>query len=121
MRGWVRAQVPRRPRSQGIEMRLLASLRNRLRRVVGTDCRHPDPARVAELTAALARLDREIARIRRSDGAYARAHHLHAAVRAYGDVLDEARRVAGIPAPDGDEDVRRMLAEVELRTRGWDW
>ncbi|MGF1653732.1 MAG: hypothetical protein ACFCUP_10520 [Actinomycetales bacterium] len=102
-------------------MRLLAWLADRVRRTLRPRGRHPDPTRVAELTAALSRLDREIARIRCSDGAYARAHHLRAAVRAYGDVLDEARRVAGIPAPEGGEDVRRMLAEVELRTRGWDW
>jgi hypothetical protein len=102
-------------------MRLLASLVNRVRRGFAPDRGRPDPAHVAELTAALARLDREIARIRCSDRAYARAHHLRAAVHAYGDVLDEARRVAGIPAPEGDEDVRRMLAEVELRTRGWHW
>jgi hypothetical protein len=102
-------------------MRLLASLVDQVHRVFAPVRRRPDPARVAELTAALARLDREIARIRHSEGAYARAHHLRAAVRAYGDVLDEARRVAGIPAPEGDEDVRRMLAEVELRTRGWHW
>lgn len=79
------------------------------------------PAVQAELTASLARLDREISRVRRCEHAYARAHHLHAAVRAYGDVLDEACRAAGVEQADGDESLRRVMAEVELRSRGWSW
>lgn len=79
------------------------------------------PAVRAELTASLARLDREISRVRHGDRDYARAHHLYAAVRAYGDVLDEACRAAGVERHEGDESLRRLMAEVELRSRGWSW
>jgi hypothetical protein len=40
---------------------------------------------------------------------------------AYDRLLDEACRLAGVPAPDGTGDARRLLAEVELRARGWNW
>jgi hypothetical protein len=105
-------------------MGLIDSLVQRVRRAstegagAGPAC--PPEVR-AELTASLTRLDQEISRVRRCDRDFARAHHLYAAVRAYGDVLDEACRVAGVERSEGDDGFRRLMAEVELRSRGWSW
>ena len=82
----------------------------------------PAPAVVLEAQRTLSRLDREIAALSGDDNTgFARAHHLRAAVAAYGEALDEACRLAGVPPTDADGDLRRVLAEVELRVRGWDW
>lgn len=104
-------------------MGLIDSLVRRVRRApVGDRVVQECPPEVkAELTASLRRLDREISRVRRCDRDFARAHHLYAAVRAYGDVLDEACRVSGVERSEGDEGFRRLMAEVELRSRGWSW
>lgn len=106
-------------------MGLIESLLKRVRRLpqdAGGTPSSCDPAVRAELTASLARLDREILRVRHGDaGDYARAHHLYAAVRAYGDVLDQACREAGVERDEGDESLRRLMAEIDLRSRGWSW
>jgi hypothetical protein len=80
-----------------------------------------DPFATLEVQLALSRLDQEIARIQRDDAGFARAHHLSAAVAAYGQALDEACRLAGITPAASGRRLRRVLAEAELRSRGWDW
>jgi hypothetical protein len=80
-----------------------------------------DPFATLEVQLALTRLDQEIARIQRDDRGFARAHHLAAAVAAYGQALDEACRLAGIALTSSGPGLHRVLAEVELRSRGWDW
>jgi hypothetical protein len=81
-----------------------------------------DPFSTLEVQLALSRLDREIDRLLRADDdLFARAHHLAAAVSAYGQALDEACVLAGVPLPQGGRTLRRVLAEAELRSRGWDW
>ena len=80
-----------------------------------------DPFSALEVQMALSRVDRLIADLQRDDRRFARAHHLYSAMAAYDRLLDEACRLAGVPAPDGTGDTRRLLAEVELRARGWTW
>ena len=81
-----------------------------------------DPFRTLEVQSALSRLDHEIAELLyRDEPLFARAHHLHAAVAAYGQALDEACGLAGVALPSAGPALRRVLAEAELRTRGWEW
>jgi hypothetical protein len=80
-----------------------------------------DPFATLEVQFALTRLDLEIVRIQWDDRGFARAHHLSAAVTAYGQALDEACRLAGITLGTSGPGLRRVLAEAELRSRGWDW
>ena len=80
-----------------------------------------DPFSALEVQMALSRVDRLIADLQRDDRRFARAHHLYSAMAAYDRLLDEACRLAGVPAPEGTGDTRRLLAEVELRARGWTW
>ena len=80
-----------------------------------------DPFSALEVQLALARVERLIADLQYDDRRFARAHHLYSAIAAYDRLLDEACRLAGIPAPDAVGDTRRLLAEVELRARGWSW
>ena len=80
-----------------------------------------DPFSALEVQMALSRVDRLIADLQRDDRRFARAHPLSSAMAAYDRLLDEACRLAGVPAPDGTGDARRLLAEVELRARGWNW
>jgi hypothetical protein len=80
-----------------------------------------DPFSALEVQMALTRVERLIADLQRDDRRFARAHHLYSAVAAYDRLLDEACRLAGVPVQEGSGDTRRMLAEVELRARGWSW
>jgi hypothetical protein len=81
-----------------------------------------DPFSALEVQVALARVERLVADLQRDDRRFARAHHLYAAVAAYDRLLTEACALAGVELPqDGDGDTRRLLAEVELRARGWSW
>jgi hypothetical protein len=80
-----------------------------------------DPFSALEVQMALTRVERLIADLQRDDRRFARAHHLYSAVAAYDRLLDEACRLAGVPVPEGRGDTRRLLAEVELRARGWTW
>ena len=80
-----------------------------------------DPFSALEVQMALTRVERLIADLQRDDRRFARAHHLYSAVAAYDRLLDEACRLAGVPAPDATGDAKRLLAEVELRARGWSW
>ena len=80
-----------------------------------------NPFSALEVQLALGRVERLIADLQRDDRRFARAHHLYSAIAAYDRLLDEACRLAGVPAPDAVGDARRLLAEVELRARGWTW
>jgi hypothetical protein len=80
-----------------------------------------DPFSTLEVQMALGRIERLIGDLQRDDRRFAKAHHLYAAIAAYDRLLDEACVLAGVPAPDGSGDEKRLLAEVELRSRGWSW
>ena len=80
-----------------------------------------DPFCALEVQVALARVERLVANLQRDDRRFAQAHHLYAAVAAYDRLLTEACALAGVELPEGEGDTRRLLAEVELRARGWTW
>jgi len=80
-----------------------------------------DPFSALEVQMALARVEQRVRDLQRDDRRFARAHHLYAALSAYDQLLDEACRLAGVPTPDARGDTYRLLAEVELRARGWSW
>jgi hypothetical protein len=87
----------------------------------GRGRRDVDPFSALEVQVALARVERLVADLQRDDRRFARAHHLYSAVAAYDRLLTEACALAGVEMPQGEGDTRRMLAEVELRARGWSW
>lgn len=87
----------------------------------GRHGRDVDPFCALEVQVALARVERLVVDLQRDDRRFARAHHLYAALAAYDRLLAEACVLAGVNAPTGDGDARRLLAEVELRARGWSW
>jgi hypothetical protein len=88
----------------------------------GRGRRDVDPFSALEVQLGLARVERLVADLQGDDRRFARAHHLYAAVAAYDRLLAEACSLAGVDLPaDGDGDTRRLLAEVELRARGWSW
>jgi hypothetical protein len=80
-----------------------------------------EPFSALEVQVALTRVERLVADLQRDDRRFARAHHLYAAVAAYDHLLTEACALAGVELPEGEGDTRRLLAEVELRARGWTW
>lgn len=81
-----------------------------------------DPFEVLRLQMGLARLEAEIATIRQDTLAFARAHHLRAAVAAYDDLLAEACRLAGIRVDACQHEAAwRDRAEALLQARGWFW
>jgi hypothetical protein len=87
----------------------------------GRGRRDVDPFCALEVQVALARVERLVANLQRDDRRFAQAHHLYAAVSAYDRLLTEACALAGVELPEGEGDTRRLLAEVELRARGWSW
>ena len=87
----------------------------------GRGRRDVDPFSALEVQLALARIERLISDLQRDDRRFARAHHLYSAVAAYDRLLTEACALAGVELPQGEGDTRRLLAEVELRARGWSW
>ena len=87
----------------------------------GRGRRDVDPFCALEVQVALARVERLVANLQRDDRRFAQAHHLYAAVAAYDRLLSEACALAGVELPEGEGDTRRLLAEVELRARGWSW
>ena len=87
----------------------------------GRGRRDVDPFCALEVQVALARVERLVANLQRDDRRFAQAHHLYAAVSAYDRLLTEACALAGVELPEGEGDIRRLLAEVELRARGWSW
>jgi ABC-type arginine transport system ATPase subunit len=99
----------------------MTALRTLTRWVARTQRSTVDPFSALEVQLALARVERLIADLQRDDRRFARAHHLYSALAAYDRLLDEACRLADVPASDAVGDTRRLLAEVELRARGWTW
>ena len=90
-----------------------------LRRVRRPDV---DPFSALEVQFALARVESLIAAVLSDTSRFARGHHLQAARLAHDHLLNEACRLAGITdLPDDDAGLRRVMAEVELRNRGWSW
>jgi len=88
----------------------------------GRGRRDVDPFSALEVQVALARVERLVSDLQRDNRRFAQAHHLYAAVAAYDRLLLEACALAGVElAEDGDAETRRLLAEVELRARGWSW
>ena len=87
----------------------------------GRGRRDVDPFSALEVQVALARVERLVADLQSDDRRFARAHHLYSAVAAYDRLLSEACALAGVEVPQGEGDTRRLLAEVELRARGWSW
>jgi hypothetical protein len=81
-----------------------------------------DPFSTLEVQLALSRLDREISALLtdRSER-FAQGHHLQAALLAYEQVLLEACRLAEVPSLPEGRRLRRVMAEAELRARGWTW
>lgn len=81
-----------------------------------------DPFSALEVQLALGRLEEEIVRLlRHDDDRFARGHHVMAARLAFDQVLEEACRLAGITDLPESPSLRRIVAEAELRTRGWTW
>jgi hypothetical protein len=87
----------------------------------GRGRRDVDPFSALEVQLALARLERLVSDLQHDERRFARAHHLYAAVAAYDRLLTEACALADVDLPPGDGDAWRLLAEVELRARGWSW
>lgn len=80
-----------------------------------------DPFSALEVQLALSRIEGEIAALQHDDGRFARGHHLIAARLAFDQLLDQACRLAGVHELPESGSLRRMMAEVELRARGWSW
>ncbi|WP_433166191.1 hypothetical protein [Kribbella sp. CA-247076] len=83
----------------------------------------PDPFDTLRLQTRLGHLAGEIQRIETAPRVYARAHRLMAVEAAYDDLLDEACRLAGVPAGTDLErgEQKRRHEEQELAARGWSW
>ncbi|MGW6278226.1 hypothetical protein [Kribbella sp. NPDC055071] len=82
----------------------------------------PDPFDTLWLQTRLGHLAGEIRRVE-SARMYAKAHRLMALEAAYDDLLDEACRLAGVPA-EADlkrSEAKRWQEEQELASRGWSW
>lgn len=81
-----------------------------------------DPFSALQIQYALARVETRIDLLLADESRFARGHHLRAARTAYSNLLEEACRLAEIDdLPEGDAALRRMMAEAELRNRGWSW
>jgi hypothetical protein len=92
-----------------------------LRRLMDDGRLSVNPFDALEVQLALTRLEQRLAELQADDRRFARAHHLHAARIAYDQAIGEACRLAGVEDLPEDRSVRRILAEAELRARGWDW
>lgn len=83
----------------------------------------PDPFDTLRLQTRLGDLAGKIRRVEATPRIYAKAHRLMALEAAYDDLLDEACRLAGVPAEAdlqrGEE--KRWHEEQELASRGWSW
>lgn len=83
----------------------------------------PDPFDALRLQSRLGALATEIRAVESSPRVYARVHRLVALHAAYDDLLDEACRMAGVPARPGEQrgEALRWEEERELAERGWSW
>ncbi len=89
-----------------------------LRRVRRVDV---DPFSALEVQVSLGRVETHIEALLADESRFARGHHLRAARLAYDHLLDQACRMAEVTDLPRDPQVRRVLAEAELRSRGWTW
>lgn len=82
-----------------------------------------NPFSALEVQLSLARLERELLHLDGCDDRrFGRAHHYYAALAAYDQLLEEACGLAGVDTPPRPGDPAwRMVADVELRVRGWTW
>jgi hypothetical protein len=81
-----------------------------------------DPFCTLEVQFGLARLEREIGQLLAGTAAaFAQGHHLRAAQLAYDELLMDACQLADVPGLPEERQWRRLVAEAELRTRGWTW
>lgn len=80
-----------------------------------------DPFSALEVQISLGRLESHIEQLMADERRFARGHHVKAARMAYDHLLDRACRMAGVEDLPQDAQVRRVLAEAELRSRGWTW
>lgn len=80
-----------------------------------------DPFSALEVQISLARLETHIEQLLADERRFARGHHLRAARLAYDHLIEQACRMAGVSDLPQDPQVRRVLAEAELRSRGWTW
>lgn len=89
-----------------------------LRRVRRNDV---DPFSALEVQISLARVEAHIESLLADESRFARGHHLRAARMAYDHLLDQACRMAGVTDLPEERQVWRVIAEAELRNRGWTW
>ncbi|NDL58087.1 hypothetical protein [Phytoactinopolyspora mesophila] len=82
---------------------------------------HPDPFDTLAVQYRLSSVAAEIHTLERDMRRWARGHHLIAATAAYEHLLCDAARMSGVPIPDTEGPVRRLILEAELRNRGWEW
>jgi len=116
------SQVSPRPPSRW--RRHLQALAKRLVPRVGRrSVAEADPFETLRLQTRLGHLADEIRRIEATPRVYAKAHRLVALETAYDDLLDEACRLAGVPAEADLErgEQKRWQDEQALATRGWSW
>ncbi|WP_129669724.1 hypothetical protein [Phytoactinopolyspora endophytica] len=81
----------------------------------------PDPFDTLTVQYRLTRVAAEIKVLERDGRRWARGFHLVAATAAYDGLLCDAARMSGVPIPDADPPVRRLILEPELRRIGWNW
>lgn len=94
----------------------------RIQRRFGRGAPEADPFATLALQMRLSRIAAEIDSLHADpDRRTARGFHLRAAMLAYDDLLDEGCRLAGVGVVEGEGAVHRLIAESELRSRGWTW
>lgn len=81
----------------------------------------PDPFETLAVQFRLGQLAAEIRTLERDRRRWARGFHLVAATSAYDGLLCDAARMSGVPVPDADPPVRKVMLEAELRRQGWTW
>lgn len=80
-----------------------------------------NPFSALEVQISLARVEAHIDELLADERRFARGHHLRAARLAHDHLLAQACRMAGVIDLPTDPQVRRVIAEAELRSRGWTW
>lgn len=80
-----------------------------------------DPFATLAIQYRLGHLADEIRALERGGRKWARGFHLVAATSAYDGLLCDAARMSGVPIPDADLPVRKIMLEAELRSHGWTW
>ncbi|NED95304.1 hypothetical protein G1H11_08245 [Phytoactinopolyspora alkaliphila] len=93
----------------------------RLWRPVDESPSGPDPFDTLSLQYRLASVAEEIRVLERDGRRWARSFHIVAATSAYDGLLCDAARMSGVPIPDADPPVRKIILESELRRHGWNW